>query len=68
MAAVSVLVRSKENDYAAANFLQWFVNEQVEEESSVGDVLARVKMIGDDTSALYHLDTALGRRADSQGA
>ncbi len=56
----------KENDYAAVSFLQWFVNEQVEEEASVGDVLTRVKMIGDNTSALYNLDMFLGERgADS---
>ncbi len=52
----------KENDYAAVSFLQWFVNEQVEEEASVGDVLARLKMIGDNTSALYNLDMFLGGR------
>lgn len=52
-------------DYAASTFLQWFVNEQVEEESNVGDVLARVKMIGDNTAALYHLDASLGQRTAS---
>jgi len=36
-----------ENDYASRSFLQWFVDEQVEEVSSMTDLLSLVKMAGD---------------------
>jgi ferritin len=36
-----------ENDYATRSFLQWFVDEQVEEVSSMTDLLTLVKMAGD---------------------
>ncbi len=49
-------------DHAAAAFLQWFVSEQVEEEASVGEVLDRMKMIGEQTAGLYHLDMELAKR------
>lgn len=58
-------IAMQQKDYAATAFLQWFVTEQVEEENNVGDVLSRVKMIGDNTAALYHLDASLGRRSAS---
>lgn len=35
-----------ENDYATQSFLKWFVDEQVEEVSSMGELLALVKMAG----------------------
>jgi len=52
----------KENDHATEAVLQWFVTEQVEEESSVGDVLAQLKLIGSDGSGLYMLDREMGTR------
>ena len=36
-----------EKDHAAHNFLQWFVNEQVEEEASVKAIIQQLKLIGD---------------------
>jgi ferritin len=51
-----------EKDYAAANLLQWFVNEQVEEEKTAGDILETLKRIGDKGQALYMLDRQLGAR------
>lgn len=49
-------------DHATNIFLQWFIAEQVEEESGVGAVLDKLKLIGKDTSALFTLDAELGRR------
>ena len=49
-------------DHAAMTFLQWFLTEQVEEEKSVGDLLDKVKMIGDDKAGLLFLDKELGAR------
>lgn len=42
--------------------LSWFLNEQVEEESTVSEILGRLRRIGDDGSALLFLDSELGSR------
>ena len=52
----------QENDYASLSTLQWFVDEQVEEERSVGDIVERLKMVKDHTGALLMLDAHLGHR------
>jgi len=49
-------------DNAANIFLQWFVSEQVEEEASVGEVVERLKMIGDDSAGMFAMDLELGKR------
>ena len=41
------------NDYSTVAALQWFLDEQVEEEKSVGDALDRFKLAGDHPSALF---------------
>ena len=52
------------NDFATKVFLQWFVTEQVEEESSASEIFEKLKMIGD-TPAILFLDNELGmRKAD----
>ncbi len=42
--------------------LQWFVDEQVEEESTAGEILDQIKMIGDKGQALFMMDRHLGSR------
>ena len=37
----------RENDYATRSFLQWFVDEQVEEVSTMTELLQLVKLAGD---------------------
>ncbi len=51
-----------EKDHATHIFLQWFVTEQVEEEASVGEVVDRLRLIGDNSSGLFLLDAELGKR------
>jgi ferritin len=53
----------KEKDHAANNFLQWYVNEQMEEEKQVKTILNKLKIIGNDGSGLYLLDNELGKMA-----
>ena len=53
----------KENDYATQVMLQWFITEQVEEEKTVSEILAQLKMIGEQSTALFMLDRHLGTRA-----
>ena len=45
-------VAEEVKDRAALSFLDWYLKEQVEEESSVGGVLATLKLIGEDKNAL----------------
>lgn len=52
----------EEKDFATRNMLNWFVDEQVEEESSVDAVLQQLKMIGDSKHGLYMIDRELGNR------
>lgn len=52
----------EEKDYASQSFLQWFIDEQVEEEASAGGILESLKMIGDKGHALLMIDHQLGAR------
>ena len=52
-----------EKDHASNNMLQWFVQEQVEEEASAEDLLEKVKMIGSKGSGLFMLDKELSQRS-----
>jgi ferritin len=52
----------KEKDHATNAFLQWFVNEQVEEESSADAIVQKLKLIKDSPDALFMLDRELGQR------
>jgi ferritin len=52
----------EENDYASQVFLQWFVNEQVEEEANATEILEQLKMLGGKGQGLLMLDHALGQR------
>lgn len=45
-----------EKDYATHNFLQWYVNEQIEEEKLARECNDKLEMIGDDKSGLYLFD------------
>ncbi len=54
-----------EKDHATNIFLQWFVTEQVEEESSAQKILDKIILIGDNKSGLLFLDHELGQRANS---
>jgi len=45
-----------EKDYATHNFLQWYVNEQIEEERVARILNDKLEMIGDDKSGLYLFD------------
>ncbi len=53
----------KENDYATQSFLQWFINEQVEEEKHATQIVEQLKMIGNSGQALYLMDRQLAARA-----
>ena len=55
-------VAEEVKDRAALHLLDWYIKEQVEEESNVGGLLATLKLIGDDKKALLMLDKDLATR------
>ncbi len=55
-------IAEKESDRAAMVFLNWFYDEQVEEEEQTLKVVDLLKKIGDSTQALFMLNAQLGRR------
>ncbi|UCE60260.1 MAG: ferritin [Phycisphaerales bacterium] len=52
----------EEKDHAANTFLQWFVTEQVEEESTAQEIRDKLRLVKDNTVALFMIDQELGRR------
>ncbi len=52
----------KEKDHATNSFLQWFVNEQVEEEASADGILQQLKMMEKAPGGMFMLDRELGQR------
>ena len=57
-----MFVARNEKDNASEIFLQWFVNEQVEEEDNVGTLLGQLKLIKDNPHALFMIDRELSQR------
>jgi ferritin len=50
------------NDHLTANFLQWFIEEQGEEETTAQLNIDKAKLVGTGGPALYMLDKEMGRR------
>jgi len=62
-------------DHATRGFLQWYVDEQVEEEASAGEMVSKLKLVGGEGQGLFTLDREAGQRpplflfpAEQQGA
>jgi len=51
-----------EKDRATYQFLQWFIEEQVEEEATAKAIVDKLKIIGDNPQGLFMLDRELGQR------
>ena len=49
--------------FAEMTELQWFLTEQVEEEKTAREIVARFRLVGDDAGSLLDLDRELGQRA-----
>jgi ferritin len=52
----------EEKDHATKSFLQWFVDEQVEEEESFQNIVDKLELIGDNVHALLMLNSELAQR------
>jgi ferritin len=48
--------------FAEMTELQWFLTEQVEEEKTAREIVARFRLVGDDAGSLLDLDRELGAR------
>jgi ferritin len=55
----------KENDHATRSFLQWYVDEQVEEEASVDRIVNMLKMVGENGHGIMMIDRELSARSFS---
>ena len=54
----------EERDNPLQNLLQWFIDEQVEEEENAEEILEKLRLIGDHGPNLFLLDQELGQRED----
>lgn len=52
----------KENDHATRSFLNWYVDEQVEEESSVDAIIKKLKLMKESGHGMFMLDKELAAR------
>ena len=58
----------QENDYSTLNFLQWYIEEQREEENLMRTILDRVKLIGSGPQSLYYVDKELEKINEAEEA
>ena len=58
----------KEKAYPAVVQLEWFLTEQVEEEKTCREVVAKLRMVGDDPASLLEIDRELGGRTPESDA
>ena len=56
------------HDYRTMQWLDWFVNEQGEEEENAQDLVDRMKLFGGDAKSLYDLDQECAARVYTQAA
>ncbi|MDD2853199.1 MAG: ferritin [Desulfuromonadaceae bacterium] len=52
----------QEKDHATQIFLQWFVTEQIEEENNDRDLIAKLKIVGDNGQGILMIDGEMGQR------
>ncbi len=57
-----VHISNEEKDFATNNMLQWFVNEQVEEEANATEILEQLKMFDGKGAPLFMMDRELKQR------
>ena len=55
-------IAMQESDHAGYQFMLWYVNEQVEEESNATQIIDKLRMMGDNIGLLLALDNELAAR------
>lgn len=62
-AIMSVAKQAEEEcDRTTLSFIDWFIEEQIEEENNIKNIIKRLEMFGDDKVALYMMDQELNER------
>ena len=54
----------EECDRKTLSFIDWFIEEQTEEEQQVKDIIKRIELFGEDKVSLYLMDKELGERTE----
>ncbi|MGI6393160.1 MAG: ferritin [bacterium] len=52
----------KENDHATKSFINWYIDEQVEEEASVDSIIKKLNLMKESGHGIFMLDKELGER------
>jgi ferritin len=55
----------EEKDYATENLLQWYIDEQIEEEKNDTEILQIIDLLGNSAQGLYMLNIELGKRENN---
>ena len=55
----------EQKDYTTGNFIQWYINEQIEEENTANTILDKMELAGQEKSGLFHIDKELQAMAGS---
>ena len=58
----------KEKDFTSANYLQWYITEQIEEEKTVRSILDLIKLAGTDKGGLFMMDKEFATMAIAKRA
>ena len=61
-------IAKEEKDYASESFLQWFVDEQIEEEENARDMIFATEAVENDKYGMYQLDKELAARVYTQAS
>jgi len=56
-------VTLEQKDYTTGNFLQWYINEQIEEEKTMSTILDKIRLVGEDKAGMFHIDKELSAMA-----
>ena len=59
---VTSAIQDAEKDYDSRALIDWFLNEQIEEEATVGEIIDRLRIAGDSGSGILRIDGELGSR------
>lgn len=53
----------EECDRTTLNFIDWFIEEQIQEEETIKNIIKRIELFGEDKVALYLMDNELAKRS-----
>ncbi len=58
--------KARDEDARVFSFIQWYIDEQVEEEDNFTKMVTRLERVGDDWHSIYMLDQELGQRGPAE--